>query len=817
MIPLLPFPDVLGSVLSRSDDPAAFIAMLIIKATIVLALGIAAAIVARRAGAAVRHAIVALTLAAALALPLGMLATPAWRVGVFAPSQAGHDEAVASAMLPRAVPAPASQTTREATRTAAAAATTTISSNEQSASVISRSSLTRVADYWIPIAWLLGFLSVVAWMIVGRIGLRRLARSATSLDSPDWRRLADQERSRAGVGGAVAVLVSSHVSTPLAWGTRAPTILLPAESTRWPDEHRAVVLRHELAHIARGDAFTQMLAGITCAVYWFHPLVWIAARRLRAEQERACDERVLSSGTPATEYAAHLLEVARSARALGAHGLVSLAMARPSQLEGRLLAVLNQSGTQYRMSPAARIAGITAAFLGLVALSAFTPMRRASMLPRAVTPTIIATQFVPPASPISDEKSSASKWSKTGAAKVAMDSTFERSVDVRSGGTLEIDLNTGAGLTIRGWDQGTVRVRGTLGGRNWRDTEVALERTGSGARLTSRYTMRSRSQSSSHRFEIMVPRHFNISVESAGGGIAIDGVRGDFTGSTGGGQIQIERANGTADLSTGGGQIRVTDSNLSGSVGTGGGSVLIQRVRGGLRGSSGSGPVVYGNAEDDDRDEVADRDEDIVSVGRKSRIYNDRGGVTVGSGGNVTINERTGEIRDNSTGRIIYRKSGGSVTIGEAMSGADVSTGGGRVIVGRSAGNVKVLTGGGDITIGPLDGSAVATTGAGDVRITLRGASGRSVNVSSGNGTITLVLPRNFSGRVDLETAYTQRHGRTRIESDWPLSPTETDFWDDSHGTPRRFVRARQSIGSGGGGVLRVKTTNGNIILRRGE
>ncbi len=644
-------------------------------------------------------------------------------------------------------------------------------------------------------------------MIVGRIGLRRLARTATSLDTAEWRTLLDEERERADVDGPIAVLSSTHVSTPLAWGTRSPIILLPAESTTWPLEHRAVVLRHELAHIARGDALTQMLAGITCAVYWFHPLVWVAARKLRAEQERACDERVLSSGTPPTEYAAHLLEVARSARKLGAHGLVSLAMARPSQLEGRLLAVLNQPSRRHRISPAARIAGITGALLVFVALSAFTPMPRASALPRAITPTIIATQFVPPHSPLSPDKKVASSWSKTGATKVAMDSSFERSVEVRPGETLVIDLRTGAGLTITAWDKNRVRVSGRLSGRNWRDTEVDLERTSSGARLSSRYTMRSNSQSSSHRFDIQVPKRFNMRLSSAGGGVSITGVNGEFTGSTGGGPIRIEGARGRASLSTGGGAIRVNDSNLSGSVGTGGGSVLIQRVRGGLRGSSGSGPIVYGNAED----------ADIVSVGGNSRISDDKGGVTVGAGGNVTINERTGEIRDNNSGRIIYRKAGGRISIGEAMNGADVRTGGGSVSIGRSAGDVRALTGGGDITIGPLDGSASATTGAGDVTITLRGTADHSVDVSSGNGTVTLVLPSNFSGRVELETAYTERHGRTRIESDWPLSIRETDFWDDSHGTPRRFVRARQSIGSGAGGVLRVKTVNGNIILRRGD
>jgi DUF4097 and DUF4098 domain-containing protein YvlB len=336
---------------------------------------------------------------------------------------------------------------------------------------------------------------------------------------------------------------------------------------------------------------------------------------------------------------------------------------------------------------------------------------------------------------------------------------------------------------------------------------VNLERTSSGARLSTRFSMQSRSQSSSHHFNIRVPKRFNVRVSSAGGGISISGIDGEFSGNTGGGPIRISDASGRATLSTGGGFVRVTDSNLSGSVSTGGGGVMLQRVRGGLRGSSGSGPVVYASADG----------ADIVSGKGSSRISDERGGVTVGAGGNVTINERTGEIRDDNSGRIIYRKAGGRVNIGEAMSGADVRTGGGSISIGRSAGDVRAVTGGGDITIGPLDGSASASTGAGDVTITLRGAGDHSVDVGSGSGRVTLVLPSSFSGRVELETAYTERHGRTRIESDWPLSVTETDFWDDSHGTPRKFVRARQAIGRGGAGLLRVKTVNGNVVLRRGN
>jgi hypothetical protein len=159
MNPVLPFPDVISSALSAGLAPPAFIAMIVMKATVVLILGIVAVVIARRAAAAIRHGILAFTLAAALGLPLGMLATPAWRVAILPVSIAHPD--VASAILAApgspALPPTESQTTSSVSASdPAASATTTISSNEQAASIV-RSSLARVADLWIPLTWLLGF------------------------------------------------------------------------------------------------------------------------------------------------------------------------------------------------------------------------------------------------------------------------------------------------------------------------------------------------------------------------------------------------------------------------------------------------------------------------------------------------------------------------------------------------------------------------------------------------------------------------------------------------------------------------------------
>ncbi|HEX7595673.1 MAG TPA: M56 family metallopeptidase, partial [Gemmatimonadaceae bacterium] len=223
----------------------------------------------------------------------------------------------------------------------------------------------------LPLFWAIGFAGVIAWLIIGHIGLRRIAARSWPLDSEHWIRILEEERTYAGVTKPVILRSSSAISTPLTWGVRVPVILLPEDALEWPEAHGRIVLRHELAHVARGDALTQLTAGLVCAAYWFHPLAWITERRLRAECERACDDNVVSLGTPAAEYAAHLLEVARSARAFGAAGFLSVAMARPSQLEGRLLAVLSESRRRVRLSSRARPAAAVLSALVLLPLAAF--------------------------------------------------------------------------------------------------------------------------------------------------------------------------------------------------------------------------------------------------------------------------------------------------------------------------------------------------------------------------------------------------------------------------------------------------------------
>src|SRR5205085_5416457 len=132
----------------------------------------------------------------------------------------------------------------------------------------------------------------------------------------------------------VQLLRGAGATMPMTWGLFRSVILLPGQADQWSGARRRVVVLHELAHIQRRDCLTQFLAQVACALYWFHPLAWLAARRLRREREQACDDRVLLAGSRASDYAWHLLDIARSLRSARCAAFATVAMARRSQLEG---------------------------------------------------------------------------------------------------------------------------------------------------------------------------------------------------------------------------------------------------------------------------------------------------------------------------------------------------------------------------------------------------------------------------------------------------------------------------------------------------
>ena len=181
--------------------------------------------------------------------------------------------------------------------------------------------------------------------------------------------LADTVRRELGIGRPVRALESPGAAVPMTWGTQRPVVLLPEAARHWPAERLHAVVLHELVHVRRHDLLAQIAAQAACCLYWFHPLAWLAARSLRKERERACDDAVLSGGVPAPDYAGHLLELARAL--VQRRSLADApAMAESGDLEGRVRAVLdggrNRAPLNRRL--AATVAVLAGAFLMPVAL-----------------------------------------------------------------------------------------------------------------------------------------------------------------------------------------------------------------------------------------------------------------------------------------------------------------------------------------------------------------------------------------------------------------------------------------------------------------
>jgi HEAT repeat protein len=201
--------------------------------------------------------------------------------------------------------------------------------------------LARGAAPWLLALWLAGALFVLARLARDVFRIALVTRRATTPRRGPLADLAREVAADLGVRQPVRIAISRELALPVSWGFRRPVVLLPAAARRWDAERRRVVLRHELAHVRRGDYAGHLLIELACAIHWPNPFAWRAAHRARLEQEQACDDRVLALGTGPIDYAQQLLDIARAFVAGTAPNRGALAMAAAATLPERMRAILD--------------------------------------------------------------------------------------------------------------------------------------------------------------------------------------------------------------------------------------------------------------------------------------------------------------------------------------------------------------------------------------------------------------------------------------------------------------------------------------------
>jgi DUF4097 and DUF4098 domain-containing protein YvlB len=276
-------------------------------------------------------------------------------------------------------------------------------------------------------------------------------------------------------------------------------------------------------------------------------------------------------------------------------------------------------------------------------------------------------------------------------------------------------------------------------------------------------------------FVVNVPREMDeIKAETEGGNVSATGIAGRVDAASGGGTIRVDDIGGAIKAETGGGNIDVgtvgSDVNLS----TGGGSIKVNSAKGKIEAESGGGTVT------------------IVS--------GMQGAVLETGGGSIQVERCAGRVKA-STG-------GGSIDLGDIGGPAEMETGGGSIRLGSAKGPVRAETGGGSIELNGVP-SARAETGAGGIVAKFVAANGENhdsqLETSAGDITVYLAPNVNISVRASIEVA----NGHS-IRSDFANIRVTTEGGDYGPKT----VTAEGTL-NGGGPVLKVRTTTGDISFRR--
>jgi TonB family protein len=316
-----------------------------IKASLLLGLAWLLVRLARPGSAAVRHLIWTAAVAGAVVLPIASQVAPGWRFEALSDAAPRWLVEPSQSAIEQIAPLPSFMVAADPSQPW----------QEHAAQAL----------WWI---WIGGGISLAFGLVLGSMRLAWLAWRANLVEAAGWSRVKAELSEALGISRPVTLLRSRERVMPVTWGMLRPRVLLPPDCLDWPVERIRIVLAHELAHVRRQDWAVQMLAEFGRAIYWFNPMIWIGCNRLRTESELASDDAVLGLGIRPPSYAEELLEMARSLRRPGQAWLPALAVARQSNLERRLISMLDP--TQDRRTVTAK----SAILVALIALCLVLPL-----------------------------------------------------------------------------------------------------------------------------------------------------------------------------------------------------------------------------------------------------------------------------------------------------------------------------------------------------------------------------------------------------------------------------------------------------------
>lgn len=193
---------------------------------------------------------------------------------------------------------------------------------------------------WIAAIYLLPACSMIAYLMLGVVGLWWQTRKAEAVNSPELQIQLVALCELVDIKRPVKLIVMRDLDSPQTWGLLRPVIMLPRAALLWDEDKQLSVLIHELGHIARWDWITQLLVKMVCACFWFLLPIWWIARQIYQQAEMACDDYVFKLRDKHLVYAQNLLAIASDSEP--ARFSESLHMRGQSPVYSRIMALLDK-------------------------------------------------------------------------------------------------------------------------------------------------------------------------------------------------------------------------------------------------------------------------------------------------------------------------------------------------------------------------------------------------------------------------------------------------------------------------------------------
>ena len=132
---------------------------------------------------------------------------------------------------------------------------------------------------WLKLIWYLGMAAAGIWMIAVNIRFfNKLKKDRIRYEKEDFN---------------LPVYTAKNLPSPCLYGLPGRQSIYLPEDVTGDDEKVKHILTHEYCHYKHADVFWSALRCILLTVYWFHPLVWLAAVLSKQDCELACDEAVI--------------------------------------------------------------------------------------------------------------------------------------------------------------------------------------------------------------------------------------------------------------------------------------------------------------------------------------------------------------------------------------------------------------------------------------------------------------------------------------------------------------------------------------------